>query len=399
MRKATIALVLLVFAFAPAVSAQGGTDEDLSRFREAMGKALEDLRLRAGELALIRSGFFEFTTEEKETAQSNYESARAMFFRAARENWPFAVTEQTGAMDGEAADALSRVSERRATVYPQNHTEKIRDELVAEFVAVAEKYPESRSADQALIDAAVLYTQYLPPNVQRDPNSAASIWRRLIAKSNPVSPQHVLARDQVTGYMQTAEARARARSDLYLDLGKSWEADQLASDVLRPTPGRAPNIWASMASGYVRNVPVTRYDLITNMVASAANSKDPLATLKLLEQRHQGDKIVQAMIVHARKWIVKHKFDTNVREELEKPIFSKDLLELDQAVTDVPVVSLAEPNAPPVVAEARPQEAGDDQGGSIVVPAIVVGAVLLVALAVVQFLRTRKGASGQVGAR
>ncbi|NLE59693.1 MAG: hypothetical protein GX616_15140, partial [Planctomycetes bacterium] len=200
---------------------------------------------------------------------------------------PFRIrTIEAKAAFNDASDFRSQYHEGKAT----------RDEAVARFVAVADKYPESYEHDQALINAWGLCTQGLVNDAQADPVTAASLMRRLAGRPGSPSAAVLMAELEVSGLNPEPAARLKARIEFYERSVARLNAEWLTANMVLPSADRSCSEYTARLQAVALHLPDMRYFAATGMASDAFVTSDSLDNLSLLAHRYEDDPLVLAAV-------------------------------------------------------------------------------------------------------
>lgn len=178
-----------------------------------------------------------------------------------------------------------------------------REEAVAHYLAVADQHPGTPEHDRALWRGAHLYIQRLVGDAKVDIERAKKLFARLASRPGPVSSYMLLAEENLASFNSDPRARMRDRSHHYLRLAKRRDPVWLAKELLLPTPDTSPREFVRAVSEVMITLRAVQGTTARNMVADAVNSPDPVDALLWLKERHADDKLVQAEVTRALKYV------------------------------------------------------------------------------------------------
>ncbi|MCP4643021.1 MAG: hypothetical protein GY851_21425 [bacterium] len=239
--------------------------------------------------------------ERRNVAIDEYDTARTEFELIVAEHWPLHGSPVSDA----AVKAFEAAQAFKNNVYRAGNSS--REDAVARYLKVAEDYPGTLAADNAMYLAAHLNLQGFRSDDSYDLAAAEAIFRRIADRPGPPTSFVLGARHNLTGFINDVTVRMRARSGFYGDLQQKGEDDDhLRALLLIPSDQTSEKDYCKLVREYLVRLRSDQYTCGKNMVADTMGTPDPVASLRWLEAQHPDDEFIRAEIRKAMEHAQEH---------------------------------------------------------------------------------------------
>jgi hypothetical protein len=271
----------------------GGSDSPTIDFRSAVEAEFEAwFAATAKAQALAASPGYSPESDEARRITGELEAAYRDFEAAVRKYWPYS-TEESEAASAKAAEAIQFARNFSQNQYVEGMA--TRDEAVAHWLEVAERFPNSVERDEALSRAAMLYLQQLRNGAKADYDTAQKLFAQAVSRPGPPNRWTLTAEESLISFPDDSTQRMTNRSDMYLRLGQLKQLKELKAQVLVPSPTMTPERFLREIDSLLITIDTVRDTAAKNMVNDGRQRRWRQNRAVLLE-RHSGDKLVELEI-------------------------------------------------------------------------------------------------------
>jgi hypothetical protein len=217
--------------------------------------------------------------------------ARRAFVDAVAASWPFGLDAETSQTLSEANKALE---EGREVHQAYREGKGRREEVLAKWLTLAERFPATIEQDEALYWAGKLYLEHLRPGMKLDIPAARRIYERLVKRPGPPSKWTLEAEENLVAFADDPTRRTNARSQFIKDIAARLDLQWLRTHLLVPTKHSTPERFVRQIDGFLFLLAPVRQTTAHNMVGDAKGTPERFENLKRLKEEHADDPFVEA---------------------------------------------------------------------------------------------------------